>query len=320
MAHINTMAQIVYFDQNIWIELAKGAWDKQSNSKEHEALGTVIRMVQSGLIQVPLSQTNIYETFKINDPHRRKNLARVQSVISSGSVFRGRRRILSETLTAYLANKNKISRLMPLKLWFLSDLWFEAAGDYSPESYGFPISDSVIELVRHSCGHALMDYLGSSDEETRHTAVQRFSESSAALISQIQSRRLHLAGETLGIRRRVYSARLAIDELDFIFETAQRLGVNWVSVTDIGSSTMREIITEVPILNSERELAIRLEGQSQAITENDLRDMSAFTSVLPLADVVVAEKPFVNLARQANLDKLYNTKLLTSIYELEACL
>jgi hypothetical protein len=44
--------------------------------------------------------------------------------------------------------------------------------------------------------------------------------------------------------------------------------------------------------------------------------MMAFMTVLPLADVMVAEKQFVNLARQARLDKRYNTCLMTSIFDL----
>ncbi|GGC94914.1 hypothetical protein [Chelatococcus reniformis] len=44
--------------------------------------------------------------------------------------------------------------------------------------------------------------------------------------------------------------------------------------------------------------------------------MTAFITVLPLADVMVAEKQFVNLARQAHLDARHETTLLTSIHDL----
>lgn len=71
----------------------------------------------------------------------------------------------------------------------------------------------------------------------------------------------------------------------------------------------------MPILNVERELVVRLEDQARAIDENDLRDLMAFMTVLPLADVVVAEKPFVNLACQSRLGEAYGTKLLTSIFD-----
>ncbi len=136
------------------------------------------------------------------------------------------------------------------------------------------------------------------------------------LISRIEARRALVAGEALAMRKRAYGARLIIDELDFILDTARGLGLQWSTVVDIGSSLMRSIVTDVPTLNIERELAVRLEDQKKNVTENDLRDMMAFTTVLPFADVIVAEKQFVNLARQARLDKRYKTTLLTSIYDL----
>lgn len=52
------------------------------------------------------------------------------------------------------------------------------------------------------------------------------------------------------------------------------------------------------------------------MNENDLRDIMAFITVPPYANVVVAEKQFVNLARQARLDERYGTCLLTSLREL----
>jgi hypothetical protein len=61
---------------------------------------------------------------------------------------------------------------------------------------------------------------------------------------------------------------------------------------------------------------IRLEDQSKPVTENDLRDMLSFSTALPLADVIVAEKPFVGLARQAKLGETYGTLLLTSVTDL----
>lgn len=37
----------------------------------------------------------------------------------------------------------------------------------------------------------------------------------------------------------------------------------------------------MPVLDIERELVVRLEDQGRAVTENDLRDMMAFITVLP---------------------------------------
>ncbi|WP_114008058.1 hypothetical protein [Cohaesibacter intestini] len=310
------MAETLYLDQNAWVSLARGAWDKASYPKDHKRLVKVVEALQQNRFVVPLSFANIYETSKINDPARRANMARTQVTISQGQVFRGRRRILGETLALYLADKFSIVHAPPEEHWFLSDLWFEALAEYSPETFGFSLSDAALDHMHSYPARVLFDYLTSNDEDVRLEGVRRFSASSADLVMGIEARRAIVASEPLALRKRVYGARLIIDELDFVLATGRSLGLDWNGFTDIGSSLVRSILGDVPILATERELAIRLEDLARPIEENDLRDMSAFTTVLSLADVVIGEKTFVNLARQARLDKAYGTRLLTSIDEL----
>jgi hypothetical protein len=292
-----SMTRIAYFDQNAWVSLARGSWDKERYPKEHAALTRVVELVRGTDIVVALSFANLYETSKINVPHRRANMARTQALISSGVVFRGRRRIFGETLAAYIAHKRAIPRQEPPQNWFLSDLWFESAGDYSPESYGFKIEKRVIDFMRQDPASAMFDYLACADEATRLEAVRRYSVGSADLIARVEARRALIANEPLALRKRAYGARLIIDELDFILATARDLGLGWLTVRDIGSSLVRSMTVDIPVLNIERELVVRLEDQNRAISENDLRDMEAFVTVLPFADIMIAEKGAVRLTR-----------------------
>ena len=310
------MAKVLYLDQNAWVSLARGAWDKASYPRDHLRLVKVVEALQKNRFVVPLSFANIYETSKINDPVRRANMARTQATISQGQVFRGRRRILGETLTSYLADKFAIARAPPEERWFLSDLWFEAVADYSHETFDFALTDAVLDHMHSYPAAMLFHYLTASDEDVRLENVRRFSAGSGDIVAGIEAGRAIVASEPLALRKRAYSARLIIDELDFILATGRRLGLDWNNLSDIGPSLVRSIPVDVPILSTERELAVRLEDQARPIAENDLRDMSAFTIVLPLADVVIGEKAFVNLARQARLDKTYATRLLTTIDDL----
>ncbi|MGF7170808.1 hypothetical protein FHS91_002496 [Sphingobium xanthum] len=311
------MTRLVFLDQNAWIVLAQGAWDKSRYPREHAALTMIVEGVKSGLITVPLTFSNIYETSKINVPDRRANLAMTQSLISGGRIFRSRRAILAETLLAYIAEKSSIARALPEEGWFLSDLWFESAADYSPDVYSVELSPAVLNFIRNDPARALFDYLLFPDESVRVEAVRRYSVGSAELITRLENRRAIAVGETLAMRKRIYGARLTLDELDFILAAGRRLGLDWKTVNDIGSSLMRGIVADVPVLHVERELVVRLEDQSRGISENDLRDMLSFTTVLPFADVMVAEKQFVNLARQARLGETFKTKLITSIFEFD---
>ncbi|MET3577152.1 hypothetical protein ABID19_000167 [Mesorhizobium robiniae] len=174
----------------------------------------------------------------------------------------------------------------------------------------------MLDAIRRDPAYALFDYLTSGEEVIRLAAVRLNSASSADLIAGIESRRAVAAGQPLAMRKRAYGARLIVDELDFILATGRQLGLDWRTVSDVSSSLVRSILVNIPVLNVERELVLRLEDQSRAVVENDLRDMSAFTTAIPFSDVIVAEKPFVNLARQARLDETYGTTLMTSVFDL----
>ncbi len=309
-------AKILYLDQNAWVELAHGAWDKANFPKQHRALTILVTAVKSGDFTIPLSFTNIYETAKINDPVKRANIALTQSLISGGRVFRGRRRILEETLSAYLADRFALSYSPPDSGWFLSDLWFESSADYSPEIYGNVIPERVLKLVRANPAKMLLDFLTSSDETVRRSAVIQFSTASADLISRIEGRRVIAGSEALAMRKRIYGASMILDEIEFILTQGRKLGFEWQSADDIGSSLVHGIVENVSILHVERELAVRLEKEAHTISENDLRDMIAFSIILPLADILVGEQHFVNLARQSRLGKQYATSLHTSVFDL----
>lgn len=315
-SEVRYMPQIAFMDQNAWIALARGAWDKANFPNEHRALSTVVERIESGSFIAPLTFANIYETAKINDPVRRAHMALTQATISGGRVFRSRRRIFAETLAAYVAQKHSILRPEPEEHWYLSDVWFEAAGDYSLESYGLNIPAAALTFVRENPSRALFDFLQLNDESVRLESVRQFTAASAELITKIEARRAHTSGETLAVRKRAYGARLIIDELEFILATGRQLGLNWHSVGDLSSTLVRGIATDVPIIRVERELVVRLEDQPRSVTENDLRDMMSFITVLPLVDVVIAEKQFVNLARQSRLGESFGTTLLTSIFDL----
>ncbi|MEN5112992.1 hypothetical protein ABE453_03150 [Brevundimonas diminuta] len=169
---------------------------------------------------------------------------------------------------------------------------------------------------RQNPAHALFTYLTDSDDAVRLEAVRRYSASSADLIRKLEARRSLATGESFAVRLRAYSAKLVIDELDFIFRTAKRLGLTWETVQDIGPQLLKSFVNEVPIPNVERELVVRLEDQDRATNKNDLRDVASFAAAPPLVDILVGEKASVNLARQARLGEKYDVVLLTRVSDL----
>jgi hypothetical protein len=308
--------KVLYLDQNAWIALACGAWDRDEHRAEHAALVVVGEAVEAGRIIVPLSFTNIYETMKIDLPVRRAHLAHVLTTLSGGKVLRGRRRILEAMLLRQIGLATGVPVPPLAKDWFLSDLWFEAVAEYGVGPFANEISPAILDHIQQTPQQALFTYMLGENEAVRKEVVRRYTADSQALIARLEARRHRLAGETFALRLRAYAAQLMIEELEYMLALGRRCGLRWFELADIGGKLAKSLISDVPILEVERQLTVRLEDQKRATNENDLRDMSAFMTALPLVDIMVAEKQFVNLSRQAKLDNRYETLLLTSVYDL----
>ena len=63
--------QIIYLDQNQWIEIAKAVDRPDKHPKTYAFFRQLILLAKQQDLIVPLSGMNIYETQKINDAPRR---------------------------------------------------------------------------------------------------------------------------------------------------------------------------------------------------------------------------------------------------------
>ena len=309
---------ILYLDQNAWIALARAQKAPDAHPEMYVVLAMLVEAAGGGALSVPLSFTNIYETNKINDLERRKHLAWVQCTLSQGRVFRGRGPVLRRQMKAFLAKSYSLPEPPRVPNWFLSDLHFEAVEDYDPATFNVDLSEKFLAFVREQPAFALFDYLTELDDQTRRAAVQKYTIGSQGLIARMKERQALVAGENLDLRRRAYAVRLIVDHIDLLVRTARELGIAIGSWSDLGEERILALPGGVPTFDVELALAIRKEAEGGTVSENDLRDVAAFYTVLPNADIMVAEKPFINRARQAKLGQRYQTTLLTSILELPA--
>lgn len=281
---------------------------------------TISQEVGAGRLALPLTATNIYETLKINDPERRHDLASAQALLSRGLVFRDRHKRLEAEVTEVLCNAYGLSRAPREKNWFLSNVFFEAFAEWGDERFGFPISQRIIDFIRNRPAHCLYDFLVATPDDVRIAAVKNFSDGSERLRQRIEDRRRQHANESPSLRRKIYSAILLFNENELIIGFANKAGIPWKTVADIGGTNACRIINDVPTYYIEREMALRLEAQTRPIEENDFRDMQSFCAIIPYADEVVGEKQFVNLAQQAKLDRKYGTRITTKILGLRESL
>lgn len=81
-------------------------------------------------------------------------------------------------------------------------------------------------------------------------------------------------------------------------------------------SLKRDLVRSVPCLDIERELTLKIEAENVELTENDVRDLQFFTTTIPYADIIVAEKAFTQRVRQTNLHKKYSATITSNLSQL----
>lgn len=308
-------AKILYLDQNKWIELAQGQKSSTDYPAQREVLAFLVEESNAGRLVVPLTATNLYEIHKINIKERRDHLARVQSTLSQGMVFRGRHKRLEVEIIDHLRSRSGLELLPREPHWFLSNVFFECTAEIGDKRIPQP-SERVLDVIRSNPPRFMFEYLTELPEDIRTSAVSNFSEGSEKLRQAIEEKRARDASEPLSMRRRLAGARLMINELDLVLSFMRMAGLPDLDENALLQKFARSIINESPTFFIECEIGLRIEAQNRPIEENDLRDMQTFCAVVAYADIIVAENMFSNLTVQSGLHKKYGTRVLTKLAEL----
>lgn len=304
--------KILFLDQNKWIDLARVHSGKLTFGPLYDVYHHLLHCLNNGDLLVPLTSANIIETSKQNDFSRRSNLARVQAEFSKGLVFRSRKsRILIEIKNALrLAFGHNLAVLEPT--WVIVPNFIRAFEEYEPSVV------AITELTEKYIGakEAYLDFMLDQDDQTRRAGHVSFSHGSDSLVERIEKRRKEFANHSKELRQRAYAAQLFIDHQDLVIRELINLGHTLQEMEKLGPGVFMKFIEDIPTLNVELKLAISREAQTGSLKANDLGDIENFYTSIPYATTIVAEKNFVNLAKQTKLDKKYGVKLYTGLEEL----
>ncbi len=307
----------VFLDQNKWIDLFR-AFDNPKGNIALFQLGNQLKeAVKSGKLIFPLTVNVLIETYRMNNDDNRSKIAEVQAKFSQGLVFRDRNIRIRHEIEHFIRKCEGLSEISLPSFWWLSQNFIEAFVDLPTAILSFGLEPDQLDGIRADPKFALYHWIAAAPSEERGQAMQMYNSGSDNLIQRIRARIAKLSNESIHTRRKVYSAVLALDEGSRILSVAQSIGLDWNGANDIGEQRLKSLMREVPSYSIEIELASRIESMNRPIQPNDLRDMQAYVSAIPYADVVVGEKMFVNMATQAGLGKRFGCNISTNIQDLE---
>lgn len=309
--------EVLFLDQNKWIELARVRTGAVSSGPSYIAYAELHEAVDRGRVVAPLTVAHILETSKRNDQTSRAHVAEVQASLSKGFVFRSRKaRLLIEMQNA-LHSAFGEPRVQLEPNWAIVPGFMQAFEPFDT-LFGTPAEAASSRLINQYVDpkDQYLDYMLHQDDEHRRKAHARFSAESEALLARIEERRALMNGSTIDLRWRAYAAQLFLDHQDYIAHMLEVIGHTVGELNQLGAEAIVKFVRNVPTLNVEAELAARLEAQAGPLESNDIRDMQSFYTAIPYANQLVAEKGFISLARQAKLDARYGTRLSASLKDL----
>ncbi|MEO8488602.1 hypothetical protein [Pseudomonas sp.] len=308
---------IVYLDQNKWIELARVHSGTVRSGPLAELYFQLNSAVEAGRVLFPLSASHVLETSKRNDPVSRGHVAVTQAALSKGISYRSRTSRLREEISLSM---HQIFGNPPADLpehWFLAECFLEA---FEPLDSLISQSEDVRRIAKIltviSPADLYIEYMTGQDDETRRIAHTSLQKGISELVLRIEMRRKRSTGERVDLRRRAYFVQLFIDHQEMFIHIASQLGYSYEHLKSFGASAVKALIEDVPTLNVEAEMSARLEAEAGALTTNDVLDMQSFYTAIPYSSRVIAEKASISRARQAKLDIRYQVTLSHSLTDL----
>lgn len=216
---------IVYLDQNKWIELAKVHAGKVSSGPIADLYAQFVRAVEHRQALFPLSATHVLETSKRNDPVSRGHLAKIQAKLSRGYVYRSRAGRLEVEIRETLCRLFSIKRPSLPPHWAIAHGFLQA---FEPMDTLIATPAEVQRLARINAfidpADLYIDYMMNQDDVRRREAHVKLAAATTDLVKQIESRRDRLAGESVDLRRRAYAVHLFMDHQDIFIRILNSLG------------------------------------------------------------------------------------------------
>lgn len=308
---------IIYLDQNKWIELARVYAGKVTSGPIFDVYAQLVGAVEGRKALFPLSATHVLETSKRNDPISRGHLAETQAKLSRGYVYRSRAGRLEVEV------RSTLCRLFGIAQPSLPPRWVIAHGFLQAFEPMDALVAPPIEAQRLLRLNAFIDpadqyinYMRNQDDERRRQAHVELAAATLDLVKRIESRRARLTGESVDLRRRAYAVQLFIEHQDTFIRILNSLGRSFDELAALGEQAVRALVEDVATLNVEAEMAARIELKTGSIKSNDVFDMQAFYTAIPYSSKVVAEKAAISRAKQSKLDTKYRVTLSESLVDL----
>lgn len=312
------LQKIVYLDQNIWIYLSQIYYGVKNDTDISKVCETILKKSNSNELIFPLSAVHLIQTHHIQDNERREKLIEFMLKVSKGYTIMpfNNNRIETEIRQAIYRRigyptinlkdfviKKGISGMLG------SEPDIEFSGSLDKEQTKQMVEwlnspDALSWIFKH---HEIFNKINEKDDSNLIDEIEKIrSEYDKVIDKKLRYKVILLKNYAGVVSPRVMKIcdEIGISEESIFLETWTE--EDWMNF-------MKEIPSFYILFNlsywSEKNF-------NRTIKKNDLNDVYSLTISMPYCDIVVCEKMFASIAKQANLDEIYPTIIVPSIEEL----
>lgn len=273
---------IVYLDQNKWIDLARVHTGKSKDPMAIRIYEQLLKAVRAGRVLFPLSASHVLETSKRNDPASRGALAETQAQFSLGNVYRSRlSRIYIEVRSALHRIFNTVETKLP-ENWVIAHGFLQCFEEMDALLASEAEVERVTRLNRSiDPADQYVRFMKTQNDSVRRETHKKLSIAAGSTVAEIEIRRARLTGETVDMRRRAYSVHLFMNHQDLFIQIANTMGHSFDQILAVGERAVTALVEDVPTLDVEAKMAARLESKCGRLKANDLFDMQSFYTAIP---------------------------------------
>ena len=317
--HRDGSEKIIYMDQKCWINLAKIYYGNPTKS-ERNLLNKIIDTSENGTAAFPISMVHLSETSSISKPRWRQQLSSLMASISK-----------CYTLTPHWTRildieiQNLVLKTLGLPQYNIRKYWLGRGIPHLIGQKPSVISDGHIDLkVLKKLEKELLNIL-DDPKSLELLLTKKFSDKSLEreninAVNQFEKIRKNLQIiKDNDLRHRCFLAqnitatitpRLVKTLIKF------KLPKEFIKIL-IPQDDIEKFLTSIPTALCEFKLLFYRDQQLQrSIKVNDIADIWHLTLAIPYSDVVITENMWVTIAKQAKLDIICDTKMLSSIMDL----
>jgi hypothetical protein len=313
----------VYLDQKIWIPLARAFSSHPLDPIEEEILALAQAAANLGLMSFPLSSVHYIETYTARDPARRRRLAEVMQDVSKFHTIAPEDLLLPPEVDEALYRRFGRPATRRTHQVFgvgVAHAFGEPDGVPPPRFRRHPEGVKLVQLWEFyslAGPQPEIELSETVDMESWKKPALDFADAQIRFAEQLEE-------VDYGTERRsdAVAAQELLNLMDVALRSAMaRVGIPEAAIYDQGKEGLTEFLEDVPT----RDVALHLRAYRHSMpqkpwTRTDLADIGALAIAVPYCDAVVTEAVWVDGLRRADLDKKYDTTLMSSLSELRTFL